>query len=118
MKSTGGSAGAFPPALRLGRTVGGRANDDASMLAIPGAERQPARPRRAARRSQRPSSARTARTSASTAVGTAIWPMAMSGSLSPCPVSTQTTVDPAGTPSLSRPATEAADAGSQKTDSS
>ena len=46
----------------------------------------------------------------------------MSGSFRPWPVNTHTTVPPAPTPSgspvLIRPATDAADAGSQKTDSS
>ena len=53
----------------------------------------------------------------STAVGTSIWLIARSGSLSPFPVRTQTTVEPSATPTLRRPATEAADAGSQNTDS-
>ena len=44
--------------------------------------------------------------------------MAMSGSFNPCPVSTHTTVAPSGTPSRNAPATDAADAGSQNTDSS
>ena len=66
---------------------------------------------------QRPSSARIASYSASTVDGTAISAMARSGSFRPWPVSVQTTVAPAGTPTLRSPATEAADAGSQKTDS-
>ncbi len=48
--------------------------------------------------------------------------MAMSGSFSPWPVSTQTTVapgpSPSGRPTFSSPATDAAEAGSQNTDSS
>src|SRR5579859_1545475 len=60
-----------------------------------------------------PSSVLIARVSASIVVGTAIWLMAMSGSLSPCPVSTHTTVEPSGTLHMSSPATDAADAGSQ-----
>ena len=68
------------------------------------------------------SSARTAPRSASITVGTEIWLMAISGSFRPCPVSTHTTVAPGarspGTPDFRIPATEAAEAGSQKTDSS
>ncbi len=56
--------------------------------------------------------------SASTTLGTSIWLMARSGSFSPCPVSTHTTVEPAGTSLSSSPATDAADAASQNTDSS
>ena len=59
-----------------------------------------------------------ASSSGSTTVGTVIWLMARSGSFSPWPVSTQTTVAPAGRRVFSRPATEAAEAASQKTDSS
>ena len=44
--------------------------------------------------------------------------MARSGSLSPCPVNTHTTLEPAGTPCLINPATDAEDAASQNTDSS
>src|ERR1700752_3781471 len=44
--------------------------------------------------------------------------MARSGSFKPWPVSTHTTVEPSGTPTDKRPATDAADAGSQNTDSS
>ena len=43
--------------------------------------------------------------------------IARSGSFSPCPVNTHTTRDPSGTPCLMRPATDAEDAASQKTDS-
>ena len=43
--------------------------------------------------------------------------MARSGSLRPWPVSTQTTLEPSGTPVFISPATEAAEAASQKTDS-
>src|SRR6202042_1335892 len=43
--------------------------------------------------------------------------MARSGSLSPCPVNTHTTVEPAGTRCLISPAPEAEEAASQKTDS-
>ena len=43
--------------------------------------------------------------------------MARSGSFSPCPVNTHTTVEPSGTPCLINPATDAEDAASQKTDS-
>src|ERR1700722_1305823 len=43
--------------------------------------------------------------------------MARSGSLRPWPVSTQTTLEPWGTSDFNRPATEAAEAASQKTDS-
>ena len=55
--------------------------------------------------------------SGSTTVGTVIWVIARSGSFNPWPVSTQTTVEPSGTPVASNPATEAAEAASQKTDS-
>src|SRR5439155_4859588 len=66
---------------------------------------------------QMPSSARMAPSSAATGDGTAISAMARSGSFKPWPVSVQTTVDPAGTPTLTNPATDAALAGSQNTDS-
>src|SRR6202020_1411825 len=62
-------------------------------------------------------SARTDASLRSITEGTEIALMARSGSFSPCPVNTHTTVDPSGTPFLSRPATEAEDAASQKTDS-
>ena len=56
--------------------------------------------------------------SASTGDGTAIWAMARSGSLRPWPVRVHTTVrTPSATPTFSSPATDAADAGSQNTDS-
>src|SRR5271170_2966008 len=62
-------------------------------------------------------SARTESSLRSITEGTEIALMARSGSLSPCPVNTHTTVEPSGTPFLIRPATEAEDAASQKTDS-
>src|ERR1700733_2735652 len=62
-------------------------------------------------------SARTESRPSSTTDGTVIDLMARSGSFSPCPVNTHTTVDPAGTPCLMRPATDADEAASQKTDS-
>jgi len=54
---------------------------------------------------------------ASTTRGFALVDTAVSGSFNPLPVSTQTTVEPLGTPNFKIPATDAADAGSQKIDS-
>src|ERR1019366_6088038 len=54
---------------------------------------------------------------ASTMSGAALKPTAVSGSFRPLPVSTHTTVEPFGTPNFNSPATDAADAGSQNTDS-
>src|ERR1700722_11258106 len=62
-------------------------------------------------------SARTDSSLRSITEGTEIALMARSGSLSPCPVSTHTTVEPSGTPCLINPATDAEDAASQNTDS-
>ena len=62
-------------------------------------------------------SASTASSLRSITEGTEIALMARSGSLSPCPVNTHTTVEPSGTPFLRSPATDADDAASQKTDS-
>src|SRR5271154_4978239 len=61
-------------------------------------------------------SARTDSSLRSITEGTEIALMARSGSLSPCPVNTHTTLEPSGTPLLSNPATEADEAASQKTD--
>ena len=58
-----------------------------------------------------------AESDASTTVGMALLEIAMSGSLRPFPVNTHTTVEPFGTPYFKMPATEAAEAGSQKIDS-
>src|SRR5208283_1337897 len=55
-------------------------------------------------------SARTEWRSRSITEGTEIALMARSGSFSPWPVKTQTTLDPSGTPSLRSPATEAEEA--------
>jgi len=54
---------------------------------------------------------------ASTTSGVTLVSTAVSGSFSPLPVSTHTTVESFGTPYLMMPAIDAADAGSQKIDS-
>lgn len=61
--------------------------------------------------------ARSAFNVASTTSGVTLVPTAVSGSFRPLPVSTQTTVEPSGTPYFTMPAIDAADAGSQKMDS-
>src|ERR1700722_3058882 len=65
----------------------------------------------------RESSARMVPRLRSITVGTEIWLMARSGSLNPWPVRPHTTFDPSGTPVFMSPATEAAEAASQNTDS-
>src|ERR1700736_1929581 len=65
---------------------------------------------------QREISANTESRSRSITDGTDMALIARSGSFSPCPVNTQTTVDPSGTPCLMSPATDADEAASQKTD--
>ena len=67
---------------------------------------------------QSPRASRTQGSSASTADGTVIWLMARSGSFSPWPGQDADHRRPSGTPYFMRPATDAADAASQNTDSS
>src|SRR6185437_8549962 len=95
-----------PPVQAVGAAAGWPGDDTHSDQAKPAVRRQSE------------ISARTASRSRSITDGTEIAWIARSGSLSPWPVNTHTTLDPAGTPCFNRPATEAEEAASQNTDSS
>src|SRR5690606_14451133 len=101
------------------RTQVGRARRDGQHDPRPGhGQRRPAHP-------SRPSASAAWKASTGTRTGSISLPSAVRsahwGSLSPCPVTVQTTRDPGASPpaaaTLSRPATDAAEAGSTKTPS-